>query len=261
MLWVGRLDWIKNYREALEIMSGVTLRDRSIKCILVGGEYTPGSAQEVMNYIDEKRLKDSICWVGSATEMKQYYMQADVLLVTSMAESFSMTIAERMAYGLPIVTYELPYLELIKNNRGVLSVKQHDIPAAIDAIVEVLSSEDLYRKYAEGSYKAFQQFTQFDCEGAWKNVFNTVIEPKINLAVEANKASWEFLESTFHFYQEIIKNSPIVVQEKNVLTESQRIRLYRYGVLLRFIHKFLPENSIRKKMAKTLFKPLFNLIK
>lgn len=258
VLWVGRLDWLKNYKEALEIMKGLVSRDSSFNCVIVGGEYTKGSAAYVQNYIRENNLENFIHWEGSVLDVSTYYKNADLLLVTSEAESFSMVISEAMAYGLPIVCYELPYLELLKNNSGALSVNQHDVTSAINAILQIFESKEVYENYSKASREAFVKFSQFDIEGAWEKVIEEDIKKGATPLKEKEQDAWRFLDTTMAFYQESLKRLPVI---EKPLSHSQQIQLYRYGVLLNFVHKILPQNSNRKKIVKAMLKPLFRLIK
>lgn len=257
VLWVGRLDWLKNYKEALEIMKGLVSRDSSFNCVIVGGEYTKGSAAYVQNYIRENQLENFIHCEGSVLDVSTYYRNADLLLVTSEVESFSMVIAEAMAHGLPIVCYELPYLELLKNNSGVLSVNQHDVISAVNAILRIFESKEVYENYSKASRESFARFSQFDIEGAWKKIIEEDIKKRPAPLKEKEQDAWRFLDTTMAFYQESLKRLPVI---EKPLSRSQQIQLYRYGVLLNFVHKILPENSYRKKIVKAMLKPLFRLI-
>ena len=75
---------------------------------------------------------------------------------------------------------------------------------------------------------------------------------------EKEQDAWRFLDTTMAFYQESLKRLPVI---EKPLSHSQQIQLYRYGVLLNFVHKILPQNSNRKKIVKAMLKPLFRLIK
>ena len=260
VLWVGRLDWIKNYEEALQIMEKLVKIDSSINCVIVGGEYTQGSADYVKNYIHEHNLEHLVHWEGSKSNVDEYYARASVLLITSRAESFSMTIAEGMAHGIPIVCYRLPYLELIKNNKGVISVDQHDVNAAVDEIVRVLSSDREYDKYSTASLCAFNKFVQFNWIEAWEDVLTLALSSRSD-QINEKKDIWEFLDTSFAFYQESTNNLPVRWMEDSKITDAERIRLYRYERILNFIHKFLPENSYRKKIVKAILRPVFCMIK
>ena len=260
VLWVGRLDSLKNYKDALEIMKGLVMRDPSFNCVIVGGACTEGSAEYVQSFIRDNHLENSVRWEDSVLDVSTFYRHADLLLVTSEAESFSMTIAEAMAYGLPIVCYELPYLELLKNNSGVLSVTQHNIPAAITAILKIFESKDVYEEYSKASRAAFIEFSKFDIADAWKKVFDEDIKRSPVPLKEKELDAWRFLDKTVVFYQKSLENLPVVEREKP-LSYGQQIQLHRYSVMMKFVHKILPENSYRKKIVKTMLKPLFRLMK
>ena len=260
VLWVGRLDSSKNYKDALEIMKGLVMRDPSFNCVIVGGACTEGSAEYVQSFIRDNHLENSVRWEDSVLDVSTFYRHADLLLVTSEAESFPMTIAQAMAYGLPIVCYELPYLELLKNNSGVLSVTQHDVNSAINAILKIFESKEVYKEYSNASRDAFVEFSKFNIADAWKRVFDEDIKSNPMPLKEKELDAWRFLDTTVAFYQKSLENLPVVEREKP-LSHSQQIQLYRYGVVMKFVHKILPENSYRKKIVKAMLKPLFMLMK
>lgn len=51
-----------------------------------------------------------------------------------------MTLAESKAYGIPVVMYDLPNLDLAQQRKGTVVVPQSDVNAAALAIIELLNN-------------------------------------------------------------------------------------------------------------------------
>ncbi len=82
-----------------------------------------------------------------------------------------MVLLEAMAYSLPVVMYELPYLEVVKNQKGIISVAQKDKEGAARAISKLLVDEELYEEKSYESWNNAQFFISYDVGAAWDRLF------------------------------------------------------------------------------------------
>lgn len=80
----------------------------------------------------------------SQEELADFYQNCACGLFTSKLEGYGMVILETKAYGIPIVMYNLPYLALTRDKKGVLSSEISDFVAMVDNIVNLLN-DDNYR--------------------------------------------------------------------------------------------------------------------
>ncbi len=145
-VWVGRLDRSqKQYQDIVPIMREV-VKELPECCLSIYGN-TDGYRDQYLleEQIKESGLEGNIKYRGYCTEVEEIYKDAGVLLVTSAYESFSMVILESKQLGIPLITYSMPYLELLKDKKGFMEVRQGDILAAAQALVQVLSDRELRR--------------------------------------------------------------------------------------------------------------------
>ena len=92
--------------------------------------------------------------------------------MTSSSESFCNVIMESKLYGVPLVMYELPWLELLKGGEGYIAVRQRDTLAAAEAVVNVLSNQSLREKMSKESFDSIEPFLRHDVYSDWKRVFD-----------------------------------------------------------------------------------------
>lgn len=171
ILWSGRLDAYKNYIDALRIMKLVVSVHPEAQLIMLGREFDQNSGNQVLQFIRNHHLEKNVHWFGAVPDVEKYYELANIFLMTSSFESFGMVIAESKSFGLPLVTYDMPYLEMLKDGKGYLNVPQGDIDAAADKICMLLEDETLYNRLSAEAKESAAAFLAFDQEQAWREIF------------------------------------------------------------------------------------------
>ena len=175
ILWVGRLSNIeKNFMDIVPIMKHVKKRLSDAKILVVGPKIKDLEFKAFKRLIKNNGLENSIVLCGGQKDMKEYYYRSDVLLMTSSGEGFPNAMAEAMSCCLPVVTYDMPYLEMVRGNDGVKCVPQNDCIAAAEAIAKILEDENLRQEMAKSSRKAIQYFIDYDVASAWSKLFDEV---------------------------------------------------------------------------------------
>lgn len=206
ILWVGRLDRNqKNYLDAVKIMQKVVEYNSNFRMIILGREYSHNSDNELKESIEKDNLQDHIKWLGSTLDMDTWYKKAKIHLVTSSFESFCRVIVESKTYGIPLVTYSMPYLELLKDGKGYIEVPQGGIQEAADAILKLLNDNELCEKLSREAKESIKPFMEFDHEKAWREIFDEVISPKTETShtdVPIDKENMKLLLETFGFHYE-----------------------------------------------------------
>jgi glycosyltransferase involved in cell wall biosynthesis len=174
ILWVGRLSEEKQYLDAVRILSRVVRAIPDAKLFLVGKAETPRQVERLKDEIAKMQMEDNVIVCGYCGDMGAVYEIASVYLMTSYVESFSMTLFESKAYGLPCVMYALPYLELVGDGLGFVAVEQGDEGGAARAIVELLNDKK-YReaKGFEARLSAETFCHSFDVGKKWQDIFSS----------------------------------------------------------------------------------------
>lgn len=204
-MWVGRFSEEKNPKDAVHVFAKARGDNRSSKLVMLGTGET-----EVVNSVKalarELGLESSVLFPGYHKEISDYYKKASVLLFTSSFEGFPMTIAEAKSHGLPIVMYDLPYCEMVRDRRGIISVPQGDIAGLAHSLQNYLAL-DVKERLALGkaSRESAESFATFDLKKAWQELFDGLVIP--SKASFANRdVDVEFLLDNIEFGESKISN-------------------------------------------------------
>ncbi|MCD7880274.1 MAG: glycosyltransferase [Clostridiales bacterium] len=175
ILWVGRLSQEKQPMEIVQIMRHVLRQVPDAICTVVGsGDDFQTSALAAA--AEDPDMAGHLRLEGFQTDVAQYYQQASVFLMTSTFEGFCLSLTESAAFGLPAVTYDLPWLEYYSLIQGWTSVPQLDASAAADAIVRLLTDRDYWQQQSDLTYNSFPAYEQQDFYAPWAALFRDLEE-------------------------------------------------------------------------------------
>lgn len=173
ILWVGRIDVTeKNIFAVVPIMKEVIAKIPNAKLKILGAADVQIILEKLKEMIKINHLENNIEFCGFHTDVQPFYESADVMLSTSPHEGWSLVIAESKFYELPLVLYELPDNEFMRDKKGLIAVKQGDYKAAAQAIVKILNDEEIRCKLSVQARESLQPFLEYDFSGAWKKIFD-----------------------------------------------------------------------------------------
>lgn len=165
IVWVARMSWEKHPGDAIQIFKRVRERIPDATLTMVGGG-SEQIAETLRKTLRQEGLEDAVTLTGGLIDVAAEYAKGSVFLTTSSIEGFGMTSLEALSYGLPIVAYALPHLELYRGNAAVFQVAQGDIKAASETLIDVLTSDG--REELSAKAKAFVRgVASFDFIKAW----------------------------------------------------------------------------------------------
>lgn len=173
ILWAGRISPEKRPMDALAIMRHVIQHVPDAKLVMLGGgdDALVGSLR---GRILADGLADHVELVGFHQDTREYFAKADVFLCTSMYEGFSLTMAEAQTHGVPVVTYDMPYLTILQG-RGHLSVRQGDVYGAGNALIRLLTDRALLRTLGAEARQNAETRLNIDQRAMWKRIFDDQI--------------------------------------------------------------------------------------
>lgn len=243
VLWIGRLEnKQKNYKDALNIFKKIITHNKKIICYIVGS----GSIKDniyVKLFIKFHRLEKNIIHIPYTKDVELFYKKASVQLITSSFESFGLVISECKLYKLPLVTYDLPIVELLKDGKGYISIERHNIQGAADAVLQIIDNNILAEHLSKEARESIEPFIHFDQENAWSVVLsNPTRQYAIIREEDANNMSlfWTDLISMYH--NGLAARPSIKQKLKNLL-----IKL-KYLIKL-ILNPILPQGSKRRITA------------
>lgn len=172
------VEFPKRPGDAITIAKKVIAKIPDAKLYMVGSTDNKRYMDRLQNRINKLQLENNIVLCGFHKDVEEFYQSCSVFLSCSAFEGFPLTLCEAMSYGLPVVMYELPYLETAKNNEGIISVKQCDTDAAVDAIVGLFSDREKLIATGNKGKEFLENMYRQDLVAQWKDVFGTLFAPR-----------------------------------------------------------------------------------
>lgn len=172
VLWVGRIeDKQKNFSDVIDVAVEVRKHIPDIVFHVVGRFESDAFQTEILNRVYLHDLQDTIHFHGYAKDPSEYFKSADCLILTSSYEGFPMVLTEAMAAGLPVITYAMPYLEVLKMHKGYVEVPQRDVRKMAEAIADLADNPEWRQKLAAESREAISCFQKINLIERWKALF------------------------------------------------------------------------------------------
>jgi glycosyltransferase involved in cell wall biosynthesis len=164
LLWVGKLDGLKNWREAARIAGLVSKQD--IKFTMVtGGLVDQVRAQELLAEWMADDIADRARWLHNVPlrAMADLYRRAarsgGALLSTSLSESFCLVAHEALRCGLPVVATDVGACpEVVRHEISGLLYEPGEVAAAAGQVHRVLGDSDLRARLMAGAASALADF-------------------------------------------------------------------------------------------------------
>lgn len=172
IVWVARFEDYKRPKDAFAIMKIVKERVSDAKLIMVGTTEKPEAMKPYEELRRELGLEDNIEFAGYHTNVEHYYENAAVYLHTSELEGFSMVLLEAKAHGLPVVMYNLKYLDMVREHSGMNTLETGDINGAAKSVIRLLEDEEYRRAQAKASRESFDRMAAVDISAKWKEFFD-----------------------------------------------------------------------------------------
>lgn len=139
---IGRLVSIKQFQEIPKIVSNIKKQTNRPFCWYIVG--SGSSEQCIRSEIEKYNVQDTVVLLGPKDNPYPYILQANLLVCTSVAESFSYVIAEGKALHTPVLSNIFPvaYEVLDKNCGWVCSLEE--MPTLISHLIN--DKDGMYSK-------------------------------------------------------------------------------------------------------------------
>jgi glycosyltransferase involved in cell wall biosynthesis len=125
--------------------------------------------------IREKGLEERIRLPGIEQHPEQALPHADVFVVSSRYEGFSMVLAETMAMGLPVVSFACSGpLEIVRDGVDGLLAPPGDVAALAATLARLMRDETLRRRLAQEAVAVADRFAPERILGLWRNEIEAV---------------------------------------------------------------------------------------
>ncbi|MEM4620352.1 MAG: glycosyltransferase family 4 protein [Desulfurococcaceae archaeon] len=161
IVWVGRIDPIKNLSMMINALPYVVREEKDVLLLVKGRAVERTYFQKILTSIKDldltKYVRLDIKWTANMAKMIYYYRAADIYVHTSLSEAFgSLTMLEAMASGVPIIAYRRSSIPEALGDAGLLVESEQELA---EKILEVLYNNKVKAELSRKSYeRVFRNF-------------------------------------------------------------------------------------------------------
>lgn len=145
-------DETKNINECVRILAILKKRIPNIKMTFIGSFREHNNYHKFIDLADYLYVRKNIVLTGWLDNPFPILDQTDLLLSTSWSESFSLTIVEAQARGLPVVMYDMP-IDPAHNNDSIIRFAHGSRVQMADKIEELLTDRAYYNRLSKLAIK------------------------------------------------------------------------------------------------------------
>ena len=232
IIWIGRLEeFQKRPFLALEIVSKVAKAIPEAKFFILG-EGDEITTNKLKNKIKKLKIENCCELLGKQKDIYKYLLQSSVHIITSSYEGYPMNLLEAKSCGVPTVMFDLPYLEITKNNLGIVKIKNENIEEFSKELIKLLNDYEYRKKLSEDAIKSLDFYSNYNIMEAWEKVFYSRDNKEPENKNEINNIITELTHSINHIY----KNSNDGVNEQllpyffSIIIDSKYTTIRIFGI-------------------------------
>ena len=165
ILCVGRLEHQKAFHFAIEAFSKIVIDFPSIRLKIVGQGFFESDLKKM---VKELSIENSVDFEGFQKNMISYYINAKLVLLTSLYEGFPNVLIESISLGTPVVAFDCPSgpSEIIEDGVNGYLVNYLDISNLQCKLSNALKIDWDYRRVHDSSLK----FSACEIIGQWEEM-------------------------------------------------------------------------------------------
>jgi len=157
VLYLGRIHWIKGVDILVKAFANVIKKLDNIRLVIVGPD--DGYLSELRALIKALRIENKVIIAGPlyGRDKLEAYVDADVYVLPSRYEIFSMSVLEALACGTPVIlTENCGIAEYFRDKAGL--VVKPDSNHLGEALLEMLLNQDKQKVFRENCKTVMQKF-------------------------------------------------------------------------------------------------------
>lgn len=176
ILYLGRIHRIKGLDLLMKSVAKLPKDACDVKIVIAGPD--DGYLSMLEKIIRELKIEEKVLITGPLydKEKLEAYVDADVYILPSYYESFSITVLEALACGTPVIITEgCGIAERVKGEAGL--VVNQDEKGLRDAMLYLLSNDKLRKRLGErGRLMVFEQYSMAQIAKQMENIYQNLLK-------------------------------------------------------------------------------------
>lgn len=152
---IGRLVPVKNQRRLIEMMSILTERGHDAELWIAGEGPLHDKLSDLAR---EKGVEDRIRFLGFQSNPYPYLAKADVYVMSSDAEGYSLTVSEALCLGVPVVSTPAVRTEALRQT-GAVEIAEFSSDSLADKVEMMINDPQKRAEYADHALESGRLFS------------------------------------------------------------------------------------------------------
>lgn len=179
LIIISRLEKEKNLLDAVEIMKLVVSQMPNKKLYIYG---SGTQKKEILEYVCNNQLENNIFLMGYSNDISKELNKSSLFLMTSLYESFGLSILESLSHGVPVLSYDFKYgpRTLIQNAKNGFIVENHNKEKAAQIIIEYFENINQMGVMMNNAYQSTQGFYPQKIAKKWSVLLNKLLHRSLS---------------------------------------------------------------------------------
>jgi glycosyltransferase involved in cell wall biosynthesis len=182
-LTASRLSKVKNVSALVEAFVEAKKKAPTIELYIAGqGDEEAG----LKGLVDNLGANSYIHFLGNLkqSELRKRYMNSSVFLVTAKWETFGMSIAEAMSYGLPVIAFNAPAVsELVRSDFNGLLIDKFDKHDFANGIIRLANSPKVRKRLSTNALKTVEAFECQKVAKGYENIYREIMSGTLKVEI------------------------------------------------------------------------------
>lgn len=175
IVFVGRLEEIKQPLQVVEVMSLVQQQVPSVRGAIIGA----GPLQDEMRRVAKDRgIEGQLEFLGKRKDVEALLAQSKIFILTSRSEGLSIAMAEAMAAGVvPVVADVGDLSDLISSDLNGYLIEPNNIAQYAEVIVTLLKNKQLLLDFSQSAKEAARNYNSIAVVSQrWASCINEMVK-------------------------------------------------------------------------------------
>jgi len=151
LILLGRIIPFKGHLLALKAIIEVKKQIKDFK-LLILGHGDKDLINEIKKIINENKLQENVVLLGYKSNIYDYLVNSDLMLVPSIAEGFGLVFLEAMNAELPIIGFNVPATnEIVEHNKTGILIEAYNTTKMANSIIKLITDNTLRKKLSNGA--------------------------------------------------------------------------------------------------------------
>lgn len=170
VLAVGRHDPVKGFDMLINSWASVLEHFPDWTLRIVGQRIT---VIDLRKQAKDLEISKNVEFLEHTKEISKEYLNASILVCSSVIEGFPLTIVEAMSFGVPVVSFDCPYgpRAIIKNGEDGILVPPKNIVALSESIQHLIEDNNLRKDMGKKAQINIQRFAKENIMKLWQDLF------------------------------------------------------------------------------------------